>query len=357
MLAAQEINVTGSLDKPVQQTGMGPALSIRIVGNYFKGFGIANILNRLVTLQQIGSASDEYNITHNWSAQSAEGFYYGSTFWSASQDLSALRSELSKYYNTFPQSSEIFTNSITNSSDPANTIAYYDWYGNEIQRSASSNSDLDATLAKNGQINNTSLRFYAGRNTAAGDANYTQTDEVEITLDNGNKYTIFAYDTTTPLVLDMNGDGKLEASNGQYLPHALIEGLNLVEFDMNGDGFNELVEWVGANDGLLVVYNPEEKVTGKHLFGNATGMNNGYEKLALLDANKDGKIMGEELATLSVWQDKNGNALADEGEIACVKELGITEIKVTHENMISSFIKDGTEYLMWDWHPATLLIK
>jgi hypothetical protein len=156
----------------------------------------------------------------------------------------------------------------------------------------------------------------------------------------------------TPIILDMDGDGKLEASKGQYKPHDYT-GVKVLPFDINGDNFDDMIEWVGANDGLLLQYKPGEKVNGNHLFGNAGGWNHGFEKLGTLDANKDGMLKGEELATLSVWQDKNRNAVVDSGEVRTVKALGITMIKVTHtEDLVSSFEQNGTLKKMWDWYPT-----
>lgn len=156
----------------------------------------------------------------------------------------------------------------------------------------------------------------------------------------------------SPLVLDMDGDNKLEASKGQYRPHPYT-GVKLVPFDMNGDFFDEMVEWVGPNDGLLIQHKASEKVNGNHLFGNAGGWRHGFEKLATLDKNKDGMLKGQELATLSVWQDKNANGLADAGEVKSVSTLGITMIKTSHtEELVSSFEQNGAAKKMWDWYPT-----
>lgn len=156
----------------------------------------------------------------------------------------------------------------------------------------------------------------------------------------------------SPIVLDMDGDNKLEASKGNYRPHPYT-GAKLVPFDLNGDFFDEMVEWVGPNDGLLLQYKAGEKVNGNHLFGNAGGWRHGFEKLATLDKDGDGMLKGDELATLSVWQDKNKNGLADTGEVQSVSELGITMIKTSHtEDLVSSFQQNGAEKKMWDWYPT-----
>jgi hypothetical protein len=187
----------------------------------------------------------------------------------------------------------------------------------------------------------------------AGSMHYA--DAINIYID-GKKYTIQDQVNCSPIVLDMDGDGKLQASAGQWLPHR-YNGGKLVKFDMDGDGFIDMSEWIGPNDGLLIAYKGQETVTGQDLFGDADGFLNGYFKLQLLDANKDSKLTGEEIKALSVWQDKNGDAKIDAGEIKTLKELGITELNLGHKNLVSTFIQNGETKTMWDWYPSTFAIK
>ncbi|BBM82427.1 hypothetical protein [Candidatus Uabimicrobium amorphum] len=160
----------------------------------------------------------------------------------------------------------------------------------------------------------------------------------------------------TPLVLDMDGDKKLQASGGKWLPHRFDPKSKTATFDINGDHFAEFMEWVGPNDGLLVRYEKGE-MNGLNLFGDAGGFKHGFEKLSVLDKNNDKAISGEELKGLSVWQDKNGNAKVDKGEIKSVQSLKITSISVKHRMFSSSFVQDGKTKSMWDWHPAIQIIK
>jgi len=163
----------------------------------------------------------------------------------------------------------------------------------------------------------------------------------------------------SPLVLDLTGNGVLQASNGQNLPgHELVEG-NMILADFYGDGFEIGMEWVGPQDGLLVAPKANGTVDMSCLFGTAGGYDNGYEKLSLYDTNKDGVVNGEELNGLSVWQDANGNGVANAGEVKTVQELGISEISLNADNkFVSSFTMNGKTNKMWDWWPnAVEIIK
>ena len=161
---------------------------------------------------------------------------------------------------------------------------------------------------------------------------------------------------TSPIVLDMDGDKALAASGGEWLPHPLSWAGAIRPFDLDGDGFKELCEWVGPKDGLLTTWSPDTDVlmTGAHLFGDGDGWPDGFAKLARLDADGNGQLKGDELSGLHVWQDANGDAVPDAGEVTSIKDLGITGISVTHEHYRGTFVLDGKERLTWDWYPNTL---
>lgn len=175
---------------------------------------------------------------------------------------------------------------------------------------------------------------------------------------NGRKYSLAENFYTSPIILDMDGDGLIEASGGVWLPHEYKQGTSLAEFDMNGDGFADLCEWVGPQDGLLIAYDGKGVVNGNHLFGNAGGYDHGYEKLMLFDKNRDQMISGEELQALSVWQDTNMNARVDKGEISSLKDLGISMLSLNHDGRyVSHFIQNDRQKKMVDWFPTMFVIK
>jgi hypothetical protein len=162
----------------------------------------------------------------------------------------------------------------------------------------------------------------------------------------------------SPIVLDLSGKGKLEASNGQYLPHpGKMDKNNMVVFDYFNNGFPIAMEWVGPNDGLLVETQADGSVNGSTLFSLTGGWSNGYEELSLRDTNADKVLKADELKGLSVWQDKNRNTKADEGEMQTVEDLKISEISLKHRVFKSSFVMDGKTHTMWDWWPSAYEIK
>ncbi len=154
----------------------------------------------------------------------------------------------------------------------------------------------------------------------------------------------------SPIILDLDGDGKIEASNGQYLAHDDFSD-RVVTFDFFGNGFPMLMEWVGPNDGLLCRPNADGSVKGNNLFGSANGFKNGYEEMASLDVDNSGSLEGAELKDLRVWTDLNANGIAEANELKTLDELGITSIKVSHNNYASTFVRNGQTFKSFDWWP------
>ncbi|HXE73648.1 MAG TPA: hypothetical protein VNO81_13385 [Candidatus Nitrosotenuis sp.] len=156
----------------------------------------------------------------------------------------------------------------------------------------------------------------------------------------------------SPLVLNLDGSGQLQASGGKWLPHRFVASSRTVLFDFHGNGFPVETEWVGPADGLLCVPKPDGTVDGTCLFGTTTGFGSGYEALAVRDKNGDMKITGAELSGLFVWQDGNGDAVAERSELFDVQDLGISEISLRHKNFKSTYVRNGKTYTMWDWWPS-----
>jgi len=156
----------------------------------------------------------------------------------------------------------------------------------------------------------------------------------------------------TPLVLNMDATGVLGASAGRWnAPQDTMTG-PLAVFDFFGSGEPVLMEWVKPQDGLLVRLKDRGPVDGTCLFGSGNGFADGFEELATLDQNRDGRISGQELDGLFVWQDVNGNAIAGISEVKSLADLGITELGLDHQNYQSYFVRNGQRFKMWDWHPV-----
>lgn len=159
--------------------------------------------------------------------------------------------------------------------------------------------------------------------------------------------------TISPLLLDMDGDGAIQASNGEWLPHQKTHKERMAFFDFHGDKFPVLMEWAGPNDGILCQPRSDGSIDGTRLFGTATGFKNGYEALRVKDNNNDGKISGGELEGLAVWTDTNSDARPQAGEVKTLADHRVTELSLNHKKYVASFQRDGKSQKMFDWWPQT----
>jgi hypothetical protein len=89
---------------------------------------------------------------------------------------------------------------------------------------------------------------------------------------NTSVYQIDAAGYVSPVVLDLDGDGAIEASSGKYLAHpSEFDYCGYVAmFDFHGNGFPVLTEWVGENDGLLCRPEADGSVKGANLLAPPT---------------------------------------------------------------------------------------
>ena len=104
----------------------------------------------------------------------------------------------------------------------------------------------------------------------------------------------------------------------------------------------QFTQWFGKDDGVVVFdRNGDGTIAGEDLFGdkNVTGRDvaTGYEDLALLDSNKDGIVDHNDqtdhnedgisdFRQVQVWQDKNENGIADEGELSSLYQNNISAL-------------------------------
>jgi len=142
-----------------------------------------------------------------------------------------------------------------------------------------------------------------------------------------------------PLTLDLDNDG-LET----------VGTKDGVLFDHDGDGLKTQSGWVKPDDGFLVRDLNGNNVidNGSELFGDATHKQdgslakNGFDALADLDSNKDGKVDIDDVAfaSLKVWRDINGDGLTDSGELLTLEQVGIASFN-TKETKHSLILKNG----------------
>lgn len=159
--------------------------------------------------------------------------------------------------------------------------------------------------------------------------------------------------TISPLLLDMDGDGAIQASGGEWLPHQKTHKERMAFFDFHGDKFPVLMEWPGPKDGILCQPKQDGSIDGTRLFGTATGFKDGYEALRVKDGNADGKINGAELSGLAVWTDANSDARPQSGEVKSLADHRVTELSLKHKKYVAAFQRDGKSYRMFDWWPQT----
>lgn len=140
----------------------------------------------------------------------------------------------------------------------------------------------------------------------------------------------------SPIVIDLDGDG-LELTT-------LAAGA--VYFDLDNNGATERASWVKPDDGLLAYdWNQDGLINnGSELFRAsfsgedfAAGLvgpadSTAFDQLRQFDSNNDGKVdvSDERFAQLKIWQDANGDAITDVGELKTLGDAGIASIDVIY---------------------------
>ena len=114
-------------------------------------------------------------------------------------------------------------------------------------------------------------------------------------------------------------------------PQSVVDLDAKVPFDADGSGQRRQWTWISGRAGWLV-YDADRsrRVTSAlQLFGNVTFWvmwKNGYEPLAALDDDRDGRLRGAELRHLAIWIDKDRDGISDAGEVRALADHGITEL-------------------------------
>ena len=118
----------------------------------------------------------------------------------------------------------------------------------------------------------------------------------------------------------------------------LTDRASSVKFDFTGQGRAHRLGWINKNAAWLV-WDPKNKGhihSGFQLFGSVTWLafwDNGYQPLAALDDNGDGKLSGAELKGLALWRDKDGDGVSDPGEVKPVAAHGIVALSYANKHV------------------------
>lgn len=161
----------------------------------------------------------------------------------------------------------------------------------------------------------------------------------------------------TPIVVPLGEEADLGA---------LLDPSRVVRFDLVGDGRARRWPWVRGTTGLLA-WDPRGTGRVRHaqqLFGSYTWSvpwRNGYEPLAWLDDDRDGRLRGRELAGLVIWRDADQDGVSEAGEVAPLAAWGIRSLGVrAARGAEGPWCPDGVERSddrllpTWDWVPMSL---
>lgn len=148
------------------------------------------------------------------------------------------------------------------------------------------------------------------------------------------------HECTSPLVLDLDGDGRILTTGWEYG----------VEFDINGDGTPESIGWLAKDSGdgfLWIDLNLNGTVDdGGELFGSSTLLpdgefaEHGFQALAVYDAPEfggdgDGVISKRDLIwqRLRIWVDQNSDGVSQPRESRPLGAHGVVAIGLEHRTL------------------------
>lgn len=140
-------------------------------------------------------------------------------------------------------------------------------------------------------------------------------------------------DFQSPLVLDLDGNGKIDLTDVNDPQHT-------VKFDMALEGAAVRTGWVSSEDAFLAVdlngngqIDNSGELFGEYFTGQVLGpkpFRNGFLALASFDENDDGQISQKDtrFAELVLWRDANQDGLTQPMELVPLKSAGIESLSL-----------------------------
>jgi hypothetical protein len=148
---------------------------------------------------------------------------------------------------------------------------------------------------------------------------------------------------STPLVLDLNGDGVRTTSMDQG-----------VAFDIQGTGQLSKTGWTDGHDGLLALdLNQDGAINNStELFGSSTRLADGsqapdgFVALSQYDINQDGVIDAQDavFTSLKIWVDGNVDGVSSANELYSLMDLDVQSINLT---AVAGSTQDNGNLLSW----------
>lgn len=265
--------------------------------------GATIIVNYIQMLEELDEAIEEIIGENNESIQSDK------------EGIQALNEMAEAYKDFLPSSIKNQINELNQ------TLSDYETAVNNYENKKQTDVDGDGKIA-GGKSYNPDDKGNAGGSDADGKFNDGKTSRVD------------------PIVLDLGNNG--------FNPTSLNGGVN---FDLDGNGMAERINWIQGDDAILAYDKNEDGVIndGTEVFGDNTILKsgekaaNGFEALAEFDSNGDGIINAEDerFEQLLVWQDLNGNGISDEGELKTLTDMHIESINLDYSKL-STNTKSGT---------------
>jgi len=140
-----------------------------------------------------------------------------------------------------------------------------------------------------------------------------------VTLADGSTMSV-----ASAVILDLDGKGI----------QTLIQSKSGVRYDLDGDGLADRTSWIGATEGFLFLDRDKSGTLNSlaelDFTADIPGAASGLAGLKAFDTNNDGTLAATDtrFGDFFIWQDKNGNGVADSGEVTSLATAGVKAINL-----------------------------